>query len=83
MDEQTVLDILEALTSLQDDECVPRNVKCRLQNALSALKCQERAISIRVDESIQELDEIAEDSNIPVYTRTQIWDIVAKLECIK
>ena len=80
---ESVLDVLNSLIQLQEDECVPRNVRCRIANACSALKCEERALSIRVDESIQELDEVSEDINIPVYTRTQIWDIVAKLECIK
>ena len=76
-------EVLEVLNELKQDDSVPKNVKARLINACIALNCQEKSISIRVDESIQELDEIAEDINIPIYTRTQIWDIVSKLECIK
>jgi len=83
MSDERILEVLEALSELQEDDSVPKNVRTRLVNACTALKCQERAISIRVDESIQELDEITDDTNIPVYTRTQIWDIVSKLECIK
>ena len=83
MANEEIIEVLEALSELQCDDCVPKNVRIRLTNAFSALKCEGRSISIRVDESIQELDEIAEDTNVPIYTRTQIWDIVSKLECIK
>lgn len=83
MNNDELLEVLDALIQLQEDDFVPRNIKARLQNACTLLKCEERTVPIRVDESIQELDEIAEDNNIPIYTRTQIWDIVAKLECIK
>ncbi|MCD4759513.1 UPF0147 family protein [archaeon] len=83
MNKEEVLSVLESLSQLQKDDEVPRNVRTRIANACSALMCETRSISIRVDESIQELDEISEDTNIPVYTRTQIWDIVSKLECIK
>lgn len=78
-----VLEIVEILSQLKDDDCVPKNVKIRIARACTALECRERSLSIRVDESIQELDEVAEDTNVPVHTRTQIWDIVSKLECIK
>jgi uncharacterized protein len=83
MTKDSILEVLEILAELKEDDCVPRNVRARISNACSALNCKERSISIRIDESIQELDEVAEDTNIPVYTRTQLWDIVSKLECIK
>ena len=83
MTEDSILEVLEILSELKNDDCVPRNVRARISNACSALNCTEHSISIRIDQSIQELDEVAEDTNIPVYTRTQLWDIVSKLECIK
>nr|MBA4404975.1 hypothetical protein [Nanoarchaeum sp.] len=76
-------EILELMAKLQEDDYVPKNVKIRLTNACNALSCPEKAISLRIDESLQELDEISEDSNIPGYTRTQIWNIVSRLEDIK
>ncbi len=83
MTQEEVKEILDILERLQEDDGVPRNVRMKIANACSALTCEDRPISIRVDESIQELDEVAEDINIPVYTRAQLWDIVARLECIK
>jgi len=78
-----ILEILELLSELREDDCVPRNVRVRLENACAALQCQERPMSVNVDASLQELDEASEDSNVPTYTKTQIYSIVSKLECIK
>lgn len=83
MSGQELDEILELITQLQQDEYVPRNVKLRLTNTCTLLKCQEKAISLRIDQSLQELDEISEDTNIPGDTRTQLWNIVSKLEDIK
>ena len=78
-----ILEVLELLEELREDDCVPRNVRTRLECACAALKCQDRPVSVNVDASLQELDEASEDSNVPAYTRTQIYSIVSKLECIK
>jgi len=34
------------------------------------------------DRATQLLDEISDDSNMPVYTRTQVWNIVTLLESL-
>jgi len=39
-------------------------------------------LSIRINKALNELDEIADDTNIQSYTRTQIWNIVSLLEKI-
>jgi uncharacterized protein (UPF0147 family) len=38
---------------------------------------------MKVDSSLQELDDVSENSNLPAFTKTQIYSIVSKLECIK
>jgi len=78
-----ISEVLELLSELREDDCVPRNVKMRLENACTALQCGDRPMSVNVDASLQELDEASENSNVPAYTKTQIYSIVSKLECIK
>ena len=78
-----VLEILDMLLDLQEDDCIPKNVRSRIGCAIEALKCEERSISMKIDASLQELEEVSEDSNIPAFTKTQIYSIVSKLECIK
>ncbi len=78
-----VLEVLDMLADLQEDDCIPRNVKNRIESAMAALQCEERPVSMKVDASLQELEEVSEDSNVPAFTKTQIYSIVSKLECIK
>ncbi|HLD48861.1 MAG TPA: UPF0147 family protein, partial [archaeon] len=37
-------------------------------------------MDVRINTAISLLEEISNDPNIPIYTRTQIWNIVSMLE---
>ena len=39
-------------------------------------------MAVRINGAISILDEVANDPNIPVYSRTQIWNIVSMLEVL-
>ena len=83
MEESQLNEIIELLTNLESDTLIPKNVRTRLKNASSALKEEDKIISLRIDKSIQELDNISEDPNLPIHTKVQIWDLFSKLECIQ
>jgi len=44
---------------------------------------KDKNLPLRIDKSIQELDEITEDPNLPIDTKTQLWNIFSKLEGIQ
>ncbi|MFH1181555.1 MAG: UPF0147 family protein [Candidatus Woesearchaeota archaeon] len=69
---------IEALRELINDATVPRNIKEKLQQALSALN--ETNSSINVDKAMQQLEEVADDPNLQSYIRTQIWGVASLLE---
>lgn len=71
--------IVEALTELANDITVPKNIKEKLQIAINALN-DKVELSVKKDKAVQQLDEIADDTNLQPYTRTQIWNIVSMLE---
>ncbi len=73
--------IINSLNKLGDDFSIPKNVKLKLQNAVTTLK-EKTELSIRVNKVLSGLDEIADDTNMQPYTRTQIWNIVSLLEKI-
>ena len=77
--EKIIENIIAALREIQEDFSVPKNVKNKLNRSLVAIqeKCD---LCLRVDKALQELDEIADDSNLQPYTRTQIWNVVSMLE---
>ena len=76
-------EVLELLTNLQKDIMIPRNVRSKIKNAQSALLEKDKNLYLRIDKSIQELDEVAEDPNLPIDTKTYLWDLFSKLEGIQ
>lgn len=74
-------EVITALTDLKEDSAVPKNVKLKIDNTIKILN-EDSDQSLKVDRALQELDDIADDSNVQAFTRTQIWNIVSLLEKI-
>ncbi|MBN2330512.1 MAG: UPF0147 family protein [Candidatus Aenigmarchaeota archaeon] len=76
----------EAVISLLDgvikDRGVPKNVKSSVEEALDILR-NPNANNIKIAETVSILDEVTNDPNLSVYTRTVLWDAVSKLEALK
>lgn len=75
--------IIQALTQIKDDRTVPKNIRSSCEECIKDLQNDKDDISIRLNACISMLDEISNDSNIPSYTRTQIWNIVSMLEALQ
>ena len=82
MSEDKLKNVVEVLDQIEKDFSVPKNIRLRIKNAAVALEENGKSIDVRIDRSLQELDEVSDDPNIPSYTRTQIWNIVSLLESI-
>jgi uncharacterized protein (UPF0147 family) len=74
-----IQEAIEALKMLDEDESIPKNVRGKIQQIISALQNNDEE-SIKVNKSLHELDEIAEDTNLQTFIRTQIWNISSILE---
>jgi uncharacterized protein len=72
--------IIPLLQQITEDRTVPRNIKEKIVQSVTVLKNDKESVSIRINTVISTLDEISNDPNIPMYTRTQIWNIVSALE---
>ena len=74
-------EVLEGLSAIESDTTIPKNVRAKVKNAMVILNDeQEKNLAIRIDRSLQELGDVAEDPNIPPHTRMQIWSVVSRLE---
>lgn len=73
-------EIISLLQQIVEDRTVPRNIRASCEECINALKNGKEAESIRINTAISILDEVTNDPNIPMYTRTQIWNIVSLLE---
>lgn len=79
---EKVLEITNILAQIKEDDTVPRNVRDKINFAILALNEEHTELDVRINKSLQELDEISDDPNLPIYARTQLWNVVSLLESI-
>ena len=72
--------VLEFLSQIQQDQSIPKNVRIKLKIVFETLSIENKDISLRIDQTLQEMDEISENPNIPIYAKTQLWSVVSLLE---
>ncbi len=72
-------EVLSMIRELSEDFSVPRNVKKNLLVIEGILQDENKDLSLRVDKAVSILDEVNEDPNIQMFTRTQIWSLVSML----
>jgi len=76
--------IVKLLTGIIEDRTVPRNIRAAAEEARKELtEKTDNTWDIRLSSAISVLDDITNDPNMPMYTRTQIWNIVSMLEAVK
>ena len=74
-----VTPISEMLAEIVNDRTVPKNIRAAAEESKMVLD-GEGDIELKISSAIGTLDDIINDSNMPMYTRTQIWNIVSLLE---
>lgn len=78
------MDKIETINNLLDqiinDRTVPRNIRAAVQEAKDYFNDPNTDMQVKIGSAISVLDEIINDPNMPMYTRTQIWNIVSLLE---
>jgi len=76
--------IIKLLAGIIEDRTVPRNIRAAAEEARKELtEKTDNSWDIRLSSAISVLDDITNDPNMPMYTRTQIWNIVSMLEAVK
>ena len=73
--------INKLLDEINEDRSVPKNIRNSIMGARQHLN-SDADVAIRINGAVSILDEISNDPNIPIYTRTQIWNIVSMLEIL-
>jgi len=75
-------EVFFAIDEILEDVTVPRNVKKKLAETKELLQKEDVAVSIRINQALNKLEELSEETNINPFTRTQIWNVVSMLESI-
>ncbi len=71
------------LMTIINDTGVPRNIRRAATEALNQLRNDKLSPGVRAANAISILDGISQDPNMPINTRTKIWQIIAILETVR
>ncbi|MCX8196396.1 MAG: UPF0147 family protein [Acidilobaceae archaeon] len=71
------------LTTIVNDTGVPRNIRRAAVNALAQLRDTKLSPGVRAANAVSILDEVSQDPNMPLHTRTRMWQIISVLETVK
>jgi uncharacterized protein (UPF0147 family) len=75
--------VADIMARVADDTSVPRNIRRAAGEAKNALLGKEGDAMVKASSAIMILDEISNDPNMPVHTRTAIWNAISILETIR
>ncbi|NPA74887.1 MAG: UPF0147 family protein [Euryarchaeota archaeon] len=75
-------EIVAIMEDMIEDTSIPRNIRRGITHAKETLIEEGKALDVRVASAIFELDEIANDPNIPVHGRTVVYMVMSKLETL-
>lgn len=74
--------VMTLLDKIINDRTVPKNIRKAAEDSKNVLNSKD-APEVKISTAINILDEIINDPNMPMYTRTQIWNVVSLLEEIR
>lgn len=77
---QQVVQILETIVN---DTETPRNIRRIAKQASTELFNEKLKPAVRAANSIEMIEEIINDPNMPSFTRTQLWMAISILETIR
>lgn len=83
LNEAKMLQAMRLLNKIVSDASVPRNIRRAAIESLNMLQDRSLSPGVRAANAISILDEVAQDPNMPIHTRTTIWNIMAILSTIK
>ena len=78
--QDTLKNSVDILAHIVGDDSVPRNIRRAAEEAKTRLLDQEESDAVRAAYAISILDDISNDPNMPLHTRTLIWNVASQLE---
>lgn len=82
--ERRIQQIVQVLKEqVVQDTVVPRNIRRAAEEAIERLLDTSVEPVVRAADAIAILEEISEDPNMPLHTRTIIWEVLGALEQIQ
>ncbi len=80
---QKVNQAMAILNRVAEDNTTPRNIRRTAKEASDMLMDESLSLAARAANAIDLLEQISQDPNMPMYTRTRIWNVISILEGIR
>ncbi len=80
---EKVKQVASVLGRIVDDSSVPRNIRRSAEEARTLLLNEDEDLGLRVSSAIYLLEEMSNDRNLPIHTRTTVWNVASELETIR
>jgi uncharacterized protein (UPF0147 family) len=74
---------MSILNMIADDNTTPRNIRRTAKQAADMLLDESTSVAARAANAIAILEDISQDPNMPMYSRTRIWNAISVLEGIR
>ncbi len=74
---------MSILNMVAEDNTTPRNIRRTAKQGSDILLDESLSMAARAANAIDILDQISQDPNMPMYTRTRIWNVISVLEGIR
>lgn len=81
--EEKIKQAIEILQIVAADNTTPRNIRRAAKECIDRLQSDKLSIAARSANAMEILEEISQDPNMPIYTRTRLWQAISYLEGIK
>jgi uncharacterized protein (UPF0147 family) len=79
---EVLIQCVDVLDRISNDDSVPRNIRRSADNIKKILSNEKEPLSVRAAMVISNLDDIGNDPNVPIHTRTLVWGLSSRLESI-
>lgn len=80
--EKIIKQCADVLKQITDDDSVPRNIRRAADGTRKKLFDDSVSLAVRAASATSVLDEVSNDPNIPLHTRTLVWGVVSQLETV-
>lgn len=80
--EGSIQEVISVLNQIEDDYELPKSIKIKIKNSICTLQDNCIIKDIKIDKSLQELDDLIDDPILPAYAKTQVLHALSLLESI-
>lgn len=79
--EEKLKPVIDALKEIEADTTMPKQVKTKITATIALLEGAGE-VSMKVSRALNDLEQLADDTNTPSSARTQLFNITSMLEVI-